>query len=539
VIVSTIPQKQNQNIKFKGPMDGVITTSLAFLDTNPMADATLTDLGSMVIPRTYIDTKKRNKYAGAETFFRELTGTGIVCLSAGALAKGIAYVANKTIDSETKINPNSWVTNDGINVMKNVWADSENSTEKFVSGMFKNISGKDGSHNATWDKIDWNNIEWVDEKKWDKIKWNSKKFEGIHNKLKSEKSIINTMVELIEDKSIDKSDAKHIKDILESRITNAIKVNRSIDVAHTLSKTKYATSVPNLLRDVFDVGRHVFNNKDINVEKALNKLVKINKVKTLGALGVASVLGLTNQYINRKITEKRTGVKGFVGDVNYQDSVKKKETKKDNSLKFNIEKGIATVGIAALALGVMRISSPKQFIKKLEFAGPVTSGNAIKTVYTATLMGRFLASDNEDELRESSFRDYFGFLNWLVLGGFASKGVANIIDRKKSNLFNVDKEGKGVKHWFNDLSLKSHKEILAHGEKFAKANIWKVNLHQAAGLAYKTAMLGVVLPMLNIIFTNRKDKKKKALAINNQVKAPVIQNNKPNRSLVFKSFYHK
>ena len=60
---------------FRGPMDGVLTSTLRTLDTNEMANAVLLDLGAMVAPRTYIDTKKRNANAGAETFFREVSGT--------------------------------------------------------------------------------------------------------------------------------------------------------------------------------------------------------------------------------------------------------------------------------------------------------------------------------------------------------------------------------------------------------------------------------------------------------------------------------
>ena len=56
-------------INFKGPLDGIVTNTLRTLDTNPMANAVGIDLFAMVGPRTYIDTKERNKYAGAETFF--------------------------------------------------------------------------------------------------------------------------------------------------------------------------------------------------------------------------------------------------------------------------------------------------------------------------------------------------------------------------------------------------------------------------------------------------------------------------------------
>ena len=86
----------------------------------------------------------------------------------------------------------------------------------------------------------------------------------------------------------------------------------------------------NLLRDTIDLGKDVFTNNKIKPNEAINKILKINKVKSIGALILASTLGLTNQYINRKITEKRTGKKGFVGDTNYSDNVKSEKTPKKN-----------------------------------------------------------------------------------------------------------------------------------------------------------------------------------------------------------------
>ena len=145
-------------------------------------------------------------------------------------------------------------------------------------------------------------------------------------------------------------------------------------------------------------------------------------------------------------------------------------------------------------------------MKKLEFTGPVTSGNAIKTVYASTIIGRFLAADNSTELRESVTRDYFGFLNWLVFGGFAAKGVANMLDKDCKNLFNIKGEGKGLKHWLNNLSLKTHAEIAAKGKDFAKKNMWKLNAAHVAGLAYSAITLGILLPMINDKMTRYKAK---------------------------------
>lgn len=514
----------SQNPYFTGPLDGAITQSLITIDTNPMVNAALVDVFSMVIPRTYVDTKERNKYAGAETLFRELTGTIIVCLSSGYIGKWIAQGYNKFVNPEVKLNPNSWVTNDNLNLLKHSWdksiVDGEGNSEKYVSNVLSNISGTDGTKTVTFKDIDWKNVEWYDDKKWNKINWNNSKFFGIENKLKNEKQIVKTLSEIIEDKTVSKNDAKKVLEIIDHRITNALGVGGLVNVK--LDDKTLSSSLKNVIRDVHDLGSNIFTNKGVNAEEALNKLQKMNKTKTLGALAIASTLGLTNQYINRMITKKRTGTDAFVGEIEYekvkfqaaQQLGSSAAKKKENKGKFLVQKLLASAGIIGLAAFVMKIKNPKDFVKKLEFTSAITSGNAIKTVYTATLVGRFMASKNETELRETVTRDVLGFLNWLVLGGFAAKGVANLLDKKRENLFNINKERKGQKtnilHWLNNISLKSHAEIAAKGSDFAKKNIWKLNVAHASGLAYSTIALGILLPMLNIAVTKHKHKKQMA-----------------------------
>lgn len=491
-------------VTFNGAIDGAITNTLRMLDTNPMANAVGIDLFAMVGPRTYVDTKERNKYAGAETFFREFTGTLIVCLSASFLAKGIAKIANKLIKPNIEINPKSWFSNDSIALLQEANNKSK-STNQYVENILNGIVGTDRDKSVRFNQIDWNNIEWVNESKWNKYYWNDSKFNNIQNNIKSKKDIVELVSELIENKKITKNDAKQLKNILEFKIVNALKADK---IQTEFAGKRLATSVHNLLRDTIDLGKDVFTNPQINAKEAIEKLVKINKIKSIGALATASTLGLTNQYINRKITEKRTGTKGFVGDVDYKDQLSNKKSSRDNSALFKFEKVLASVGMALMALKVMKVKSLPDFVKKLEFTGPVTSGNAIKTVYASTLIGRFLASDNKDELRETVTRDYLGFLNWLVFGGFAAKGVANLLDKDRTSLFNVSQQGKGIKHWFNDLSLKSHNEIFAQGKSFAKKNMWKLNVAHVAGLAYSTIALGVLLPKLNIYLTKHLSKNK-------------------------------
>lgn len=487
---------------FKGPLDGAITQTLVTIDTNPMVNAALIDIFSMVIPRTYVDTKERNKYAGAETLFRELTGTFIVCLSSGILAKGISHLYNKFVNPEINVNPNSWVSNDSLALLNHSWNKNKN-RNKYVEQILTNISGTDGRKTNLFNDINWNNVEWYDDKKWSNFSWNNQNFNNIQDRLKNRDEIVKVLGEIIGN-DVDAKDAKQILQIAEHRIGNALQISGSVNVK--LDDKTLGTSLHNLLRDTYDLGKNVFT-KGINIESAIEKLTKMNKVKTLGALSIAAGLGLTNQYINRQITKKRTGTDAFVGEVDYKKIKEGKSQEKKNNAKLIGLKLLASAGIIGLAAGVMKIRNPKDFIKKLEFTSAITSGNAIKTVYTATLVGRFLAAKNETELRESATRDYLGFVNWLVFGGFVAKGVANLLDKGKNNLFNIHKEGSGVKHWLNDISLKSHAEIASKGAEFAKKNIWKLNLAHASGLAYSTIALGVLLPLLNIAITKSKHKK--------------------------------
>lgn len=476
-----------------GVLDGALTTTLRTLDKNPMANAVGIDLIAMVVPRTYVDTKERNKYAGAETFFREFTGTLTVCLSASWFAKGISVIANKFIDKKHKINTSSWFSDESVKFLQEGYKNS-NSTKEYVSNIINTLP------------VISDNVEIIDEKRWSNFDWDNTKYRNFYKKINNKDSLINAITEIIEDKALTSADKQRLIKIIDLRTTN---FTQSDSATIKISNKKYSGSLSNLLRDTIDMGRDVFSKSKPEQEALTKKILNINRVKSIGALTLASVLGLANQYINRKITEKRTGTKGFVGDIDYKEKVAKKESSREKSKIFTMEKIAASLGMAVMAIAVMRIKSPKDFMKKLEFTGPVNSGNVIKTVYASTLIGRFLASDNQDELRETIVRDYLGFLNWLVLGGFAAKGAANILDPQKENLFKGNIKGKGIKNWLNNISLKSQNEIAVKGKEFARKNMWKINLAQVAGLAYSTIALGILLTKLNIWMTKRKHKNDK------------------------------
>ena len=496
-------QNINNNVNFKGPLDGMLTGILRTCDMNEMVNAVGLDVGAMVIPRAYYDTKHRNEYAGAETFFREASGTFINCLSAGIFARMIAKMFTNSVMPEIKLSTDTWYSYDSLNTLQKAWEKTGN-IEKYSKVVLENLSGRDGFNINEFKNIDWENIEWVDEQRWENLKWRNLEYKDIHKKLTTKEGFENTLVKLIRDDNIYYHDKRQVLEIMDQRLTNALKAGR--DVQLKIDEQVLAAKLENILRDTVDMGKDIFKTKKgSEVEKAIQKATKLNKIKAFGAISASCVLGLTNQYINRKITEKRTGKKGFVGDVDFT-AENRVEQKEDKWLLMK-KIGASTL-MAGMVFSVMRVKSFNDFARKLEFTGNITSGNAIKTVYASNIIGRFMAADNGTELRESMTRDILGFINWLVFGGFAAKGVANLLDRKGENLFNYTKRGKGIKHWLDDISLKTHNEVAAKGKDFAKKNVWKLNLAHASGIAYSAVTLGLLLPMMNAVITKRKAEKK-------------------------------
>lgn len=492
----------SQNPNFKNALNAPLTKGLAVLNTNPMLNASMIDIFAMDTPRTIVEYRERNKYAGAEMAFREFTGTFIACFSAGLFGQMINKFASKKVNPEIKVNENSWASNNTIDVLNNIWKSSDKNSASYTRNLFNSMSGLKDKKNLNWNDIDWDNIEWYDKGSWEKLKWDNEKFKGIQNKIKSEYTILNTFETLVSDKTISKNDSKNLHEILAERIINVIGAENNITIKNG-NKTTSAT-VQNIIRDSVDLGKNVFSGE--NIEQSIAKLKKLNKIKTLGALSLSVILALTNQAANRYITQKRTGSKEFVGNMSYEyDITQNRTSNRTKNLSFN--KVLAAGGFVAMLTKVMNVKNAGDFFKKLEFTGPTTSGNAIKTVYGALILGRIFASKDNTELRETVVRDYLGFLNWLVLGGFVAKGTAQLLDKNKSNLFNVSKEGKGIKHWLQDLSLKTHSEVMAKGGKNLQSNIRKLNAAHIAGLAYSAVMLGVLLPKLNIAMTKHDQSK--------------------------------
>ena len=482
----------NNKTNFKGQM-GTLSKALYTLGNNDMLKASFVDVFAMDTPRTIIETKNRGKQAGIEMGFREYTGTFIAEYSAALFAILASKFISKKVNPEIKVNSGSWITNNGLNVFSDIFNKSDKTPRGYVEKVLDSVSGLTGDKTKNFIDID----------------------------KEKTKPIVEQLTNLITNKTTDKKSSKAILQNVQDEIINLLGADNFITIK---SGTNEVTSnLSHVLRDIVDSGKNIFfTETKQNAGDILSKLKTMNKMRIGIAIPLSMAIAITNQKLNRYLTKKRTGIDNFVGENGYEDNVKgKNEKKKEKGLWA---KKLLSAGIFVLMLTkVMGVKKPMDLIKKLEFTGPATSGNAIKTVYGTLILGRIFASKDSTELRETNVRDYLGFLNWLVLGDFVAKGVGQALDYKQTNLFNISKQGKGIVHWLKDVSLKSQKEIIAQGGNYG-ANLKKLNIATMSGIAYSAIMLGVLLPKLNIWMTRKKGNTNKAAVQN-------IQKNTDNKSL--------
>lgn len=462
-------------LNFKASMGG-LSSALYTLSNNDMLNASFIDVFAMDTPRTIVETKNRGKQAGIEMGFREYTGTFIAEFSAALFAVIASKFISKKIKSDIKVNSGSWITNNGLDVFSEIYKKSDKTINGYVENVLNSMSGVVGYEKKSFSELD----------------------------KEKTRPVVKKLTNLIANDKLDKKESKKALTEVQDEIINLLGADNIITIKS--GKSEVQSNLTHALRDIVDSGKNIFFTRTKQSSgEVISKLKSMNNLRIGIAIPLSMTLAMTNQYLNRYLTKRRTGIDNFVGENDYAKNVAfKNEKKKEKGLWL---KKLLSAGIFVFMLSkVMGIKKPADFIKKLEFDGPATSGNAIKTIYGTLILGRIFASKDSTELRETNVRDYLGFLNWLVFGGFVAKGVGQMLDPKKKKLFNVTQKGQGIKHWLKNVSLKSQKEILAQGGN-VKSNLRKLNIAQMSGIAYSAIMLGVLLPKLNIWMTKNGDKK--------------------------------
>lgn len=514
-IIPQLKQKienKKDNVNFTGAFDAV-TMGLRFLDTNQAWGANAVDLASMVIPRTTVDFVSRGPAAGMETGRREASGTinhslvGVYGTVAGlALATALnnkygikahkLFVDDETLDLLGK----AWD--------KQVRAGNHEPVKDYLRDVLSNAETRVGDD---WKKIPQDKLE----------------------------DVVNKFTDVLKSKDAPVTISKDLKAYAQSVITHATGSENTF----RLAENQKTTSVSNLLDSIYNVSRTFVNekvgnafkeSKDIDTNAYLKSLKRMNLRRSMLGLGIASAVGMSIQPLNIYLTKKKTGSDGFVGVEGRQ---------KDNSAGFKGMK-VAAAGIfggGILATIGMR-DGVKGLLKKIQFRGLVPTLDQFKFIYGVTIMSRFLAARDKDELRESVVKDVLGFFNWLVLGNFVAKMTANAMDQNLLN-YSEKEHGKGFFNKIIKAPLVSRDEVLHRGlhaagidsvengkalpfkqllkklsskqvseaiRKETKGKLRALSIAQVAGYLYSGLILGVGIPKLNIYMTNKSEEKRKA-----------------------------
>ncbi len=500
----------------------ILNKFFSVLDKNAMIQVSFVDTISTNIPRTLVDLGT-GLAAAFETCRREFSGLFVNCLMPGLVVKGLAKLLPKSQNLKGTSPANSWANSDSI--------------EKLTSTYKEAI--KSGSNNVSRTYVEKaiNSIEGLDGKNW--VKYSDKAQTAQY------KEAVSNIVDSLSKKGTEK------KKLLKNAQNKLAEVTRAENVLKFNGKSN--SNLEETIRDIADLGSKfnitakkaggiTENTADKvaasidNYSESLNKFV--NK-KSLIGLGIVLAIAVSVQKINRAITRKQFNAEGapIYKDFGKKDTQQKMDDKKKK--QFFGEKLIAAIGMYGLAAASMM---KKPTLGMFQFSGIFPTMDQCRWIASSTFASRMLASEDENELRETFVRDIASFSGLYFLGDYVKKGTASIIEalsktekgasiigenvvllnRKKEIAKPVIKESENIGkkllengkyrakqfgNWVKNTELKTASEVSSIKIRNLR------NLCRVADIAFSIIMLGILLPKYNRAVTNKKVEKEKQLKL--------------------------
>src|SRR5574344_1802616 len=134
---------------FTGIGDGLIQ-AVQLCEKYPMVNVSALDLSTAIIPRTVVETKEANGYAGFEAFRRESSGLIVNCLIPSFIVLGLAKtIKNPIMGGFNKSDlSNTWANSDSLDKIQKYYSEAKGEGRDKVRNMFKNmfmdLEGVDG-----------------------------------------------------------------------------------------------------------------------------------------------------------------------------------------------------------------------------------------------------------------------------------------------------------------------------------------------------------------------------------------------------------
>ena len=509
---SYINSKQS-NPSFKGFV-GAATSVLQFCNTNPMAGVSLIDMTTAIVPRTVVDAKT-NGFAAAETFRRESSGLVVNCLIPGFIVLGVAKILelfNKSDKGLSKM----WANQEALESLRDHFKNSNGTAKDYVSQLFKDAEVLSGS------------------------KWKKLNPDALETELSDYAKVIENNVH----------DKKAIKEASKNLYEKILKTTGGAEHIKIQGKV-YHDNISTLLRDCTDAGKKFIHDLKGN-QGAIDKFVKqatkfVNK-KSLIGMGLVIPLAVSMQSINRWITKKASGQEGAPIYKDFGKGKKRDEMTAAQKSAFFTRK----LGAAALMFGVAALSMMKKpSIKMLQFTKNMPSMDQCRWIASSTFASRMLVSEDDNELKEVTWRDIATFASLYFLGDYAAKGVGTIMQKVNGvPLLNYMKDAPETKnpikkfvYWVKDTKLKTFDEANAIKDGIAKSGKKYLGGTSAKGLraicelsslGFSMLILGILVPWYVRKETERKEELKVKERLKNLVLFPSI--NSTSNKKTFQAF---
>ncbi len=516
-------QAKQQNPNFKGSAGEFLFNALdkgfSVLDKNAMIQVSFIDSVSTDIPRIIVDSKT-SLAAAFETARREFSGLFVNCLMPGLLVKGLAKIMPK---SETLKGTNvagSWANSDAIDKLKGVYRQAQESgaadkTKAYVEKAIGSLEGLNGEH---W-------IKYADSAAAPEYK-NAVSYvtEAISKKGSARKELLKkaqtSLAGLTKAENILKFDGKP-----QANLSETLR-----DVADLGSKFNYfKEKTVSKISDAVDE-KQISENVMKEIDKYGSSLKSFVNKKSLIGLGIVVAIAVSIQSINRAITRKQFNAEGapIYKDFGKKDTTQKMDEKQKK--KFFAKKMASAIGMYGLAAASMM---KKPSLKMFQFSGIFPTLDQCRWIAASTFASRMIASEDENELRETTVRDIASFCGLYFLGDYVKKGVASgiealsktkkgasllgenivLLNRKKivpqivldegasigqKALSQVGYRAKQFGNWVKNTELKTAAEVSSVKVRNLR------NICRVADIAFSIGMLGILLPKYNRKVTEKK-----------------------------------
>lgn len=506
-----VEQNNVQPLAFGG-LGEFILQGVQACERNPMLNVSVLDLSTAIVPRSVIETRQSNVYAGMEAFRREGSGLVVNCLLPGYIVMGIATLlencgAFKSVKGMSKVLANEESLKLVEKYMNKATGSGQDKLNNALKLFINDLTGVDGSARKSFKDFDLD----LDIRKLAKSSQNPTNF------LKKPDKLFERAYKNI-------AQATHMTEHLE------------LD-GKVLSK-----NLKGLLEDFVNVHKVAEKNgvkSASELSKHIQKSIKLVNTKSLLGMLLIIPLAISMQPINRWITSKQSGVKGAPIYKDYGDEANQKDLtlqEKKDLLKQKVISIGSMLGVAFLSMGCKLPSK-----NMLQFKGVFPTMDQARIISTATFASRMAVAEDKNELREATIRDIATFSSLYFLGDYAAKGVATLIEKIRPDvkLLNKLKElpkdanaWKKLAHWVKDVSLKSSDEVL---DKTAR-NMRSVC--QLGNLAFSLLALGLFIPLYTRTQTNKKrENELKQLAMSINSTDGFLKDQIKNSSPAFKSFF--